>query len=160
MVQFSGAGSVEFKRVLRPSIYGQFVISYLSFAGFDLTKGGGLAEARLCSGVLIWRALLFGSTPDLQAHRRAVRTSPYSYCTSSILRTILSIAPIRTPSRTRSCNDRMLEPLDERRTSSTSHRAPISLEMTLLFLRSLPSIVPRRSMRAFCVLSSFISPPM
>src|SRR5260221_5001232 len=50
----------------------------------------------------------------------------------SIRRTILSRAPIRVESLTRSCAKRTADALDERRTSSTSHRAPTSLAITLV----------------------------
>src|SRR5258708_36627734 len=60
----------------------------------------------------------------------------------SIRRTILSSAPIRVEGLTRSCAKRTTDALDERRTSSTSHRAPTSLAITLVRLPGFPSTVP------------------
>ena len=67
----------------------------------------------------------------------------------SIRHTILSLssAPIRVEGLTRSCAKRTTDALDERRTSSTSHRAPTSLAITLVRLRCFPSTVPLGSVR-------------
>lgn len=88
----------------------------------------------------------------------------YEHCSAcehcSTRRTMLSMAPMRIQRRVRSCDERTLHPPEEISTSSTSHLAPISLAITLLRRLSLPSLFPRRAVKGFCLISSFMSPAM
>src|SRR5258708_6547943 len=79
----------------------------------------------------------------------------------SIRRTILSRAPIRVESLTRSCAKRTAGALDERGTSSPSPRPPTSLAIPLFRLPFFPSPRPR-SVWGFSdpLLSPPIPPPL